>query len=276
MLKTAIRQLQCRGRIAQQRGKWGFTLAEVLAALGILALVTSSSLYVISNCMASAADSALRREALEVARENMESLLTSTTITETVDYGASDRNPAITWRTAVEVVPDPMAGELWARAVCSADYTDAMGQIQTLELVHWIGSLSDQQIEQLSEYEDLEELAADQLIEDLEGAADYAGVDAATIEQWLEMGLVLSPDGSFIRYNLDIFLQNGGNPTEEQIAQQVASIEELAEVLAGQADEGDDTSGSRDESDERDPVSGLTYDELERTDGETVRERLRQ
>ena len=56
--------------------KPAFTLVEVMMALSILALISSSVLVVIDRCVVSGADSALRMQAFEVARANMESRLT--------------------------------------------------------------------------------------------------------------------------------------------------------------------------------------------------------
>ena len=49
--------------------EYAFTLFEVIIALAILALVSSSVLVVIDRCVASMADSTLQMQAFEVARE---------------------------------------------------------------------------------------------------------------------------------------------------------------------------------------------------------------
>ena len=79
-----------------------FSLIETVAALAILALISTSVLVVINRCIASAADSALRMQAFEVARENMEKLLVLDSVGEKVEYGSSETNPDIQWQTAVE------------------------------------------------------------------------------------------------------------------------------------------------------------------------------
>ena len=131
----------------------------------------------------------------------------------------------------IEAFSEPVTGQMWVRAVCSADYIDSAGQTQTVELVHWIGSLTDQQANELLEDEDLEALAAEQLIDTVEQAAEYAGVDEATIEAWIEKGLQVTDDGAFIQYNLEIFMRSSGEPADVDIARQVKSIEELATTL---------------------------------------------
>ena len=221
----------------------GFTLVEVLTALAILAFVSSSVLFVINRSMASAADSVFRMEAFQLARENMEKILVSNSVSETVEYGTSERHPDISWRTVVEAFSEPVTGQMWVRAVCSADYSDPAGETQTVELVHWIAQLTDQQASELVQDVDLDTLAAEQLMEYIEDAAQYAGVEAPTIEQWLDKGLITTTDGAFIKYNLDIFARGDGDPTDAEKAQQVTTIEELAAALRGDID-GDDTAAT--------------------------------
>ncbi len=227
-----------KGRVWSRRG---FTLLEVMTALVILAFISSSVLLVINRSITSAADSAFQMEAFKLARENMEALLVSNSVTEMVEYGTSERYPGISWRTTVEVFSEPVTGQMWARAVCSAEYTDSAGETQAVELVDWLSQLTDEQASQLLEEggQDLDTLAVEQILEYVESAAQYAGVDEETIEQWLDNGLVTTEDGAFLKYNLDIFIRRAGNPTDEEKDQQVVGIEELATVLMG-GDEGDD------------------------------------
>ena len=88
-----------------------FSLVEAVTALIILALISSSVLVVINRCMASAADSALRMQAFEVARDNMETLLSKDSVNEMVEYGSSDKHPEIKWQTTVEMFYEPAAME---------------------------------------------------------------------------------------------------------------------------------------------------------------------
>ncbi|MHC4693527.1 MAG: prepilin-type N-terminal cleavage/methylation domain-containing protein [Planctomycetota bacterium] len=53
-----------------------FSLVETIAAVAILAFVCSGLLVVINRYMDSAVDSVMRMRAFEVARTNMEELLT--------------------------------------------------------------------------------------------------------------------------------------------------------------------------------------------------------
>ena len=131
--------------------KNGFSLVETVTALIVLALISSSVLVVIDRCMTSVADSTLRIQAFEVARENMETLLASTSVEESVEYGDSEKYPAIQWQSVVETFYGPSDEKMWVRAVCSAEYTDADGNLQEVELTHWLTDLTKEQTIQLLE-----------------------------------------------------------------------------------------------------------------------------
>jgi prepilin-type N-terminal cleavage/methylation domain-containing protein len=240
-----------------------FTLLEVLAALAILALASSSVLFVINRCMASTANSAIRMEAFQVARENLEKVLVAESVSESVEYGTSELYPSISWRTVIEAFSEPVTGQMWVRAVCSADYIDATGETQTLELIHWIGTLTDQQAERLLDDEDLEALEAEQLVETVEDAADYAAVDVETIEDWVVNGLLMTAEGAFIRHNLDIYIQSGGDPSDSEKGRQVESIEELAMMMNGADQTGEGAPGVLEGANGVDPTTGLPYEQLE-------------
>jgi prepilin-type N-terminal cleavage/methylation domain-containing protein len=121
----------------------GFTVVEVVISLIILGLICSSVMLVVKRGMVTLGDSRLRMEAFEVARENMENLLTASSVSEMDDYGVSDKNPNIEWETVVEPFTDPATHKMWVQAVCSATYPDANGQPQKLELTHWLTDVPD-------------------------------------------------------------------------------------------------------------------------------------
>jgi len=242
----------------------GFTLLEVLAALAILALVSSSVLVVVDRCLESTADAALRMEAFQLARENMEKVLASATVEETVDYGRSEKYPDISWQTVIEAFSEPVSGKMWIRAVCSAEYTDVTGEEQTVKLEHWITELTDQQANQLAgQPGSIEELTAEQLLVTAEEAAEYAGVDVETVEKWVEDGLVTMKDGAFIKFNLDVYMRSEGKPTDIEKRQQVESMEELAAFLKEQAEGGQATDQIRD-TDGKDSLTGLPQEQLDK------------
>ena len=236
--------------------KTAFTLVEVLTALSILALMCSSVLVVINRCAASGADIALRMQAFEVARENMEKLLSMQSVDEMVEYGDSEIYPEVTWETVVETFYEPITSRMWLRGVCSAQYIDSEGQEQTVELTHWLTDLTKDQLLDIMSREDQEGRLADQLIATIEEAADYAGVDVETIEEWLENGLLKTGDGSFVKMNLDIYQINNGQPSAEDKQLQVQSEAELIRKMQEQGGGQDDI----------DPKTGLTYDELNNMD----------
>ena len=252
----------CRSKTAYTRIK-AFSLVEVLMAVAILALTCSSVLVVIERCVTSAAESALRMRAFEVARENMENLLASASVKESIEYGQSEKYPDIGWQTVVETFYEPITARMWIRGVCSAQYTDSNEQEQTVELTHWLTDLTKDQLLQIEQRdeEELEELAAE-LIETLEDAADYAGVNVETIEQWLQNGLLTTENGSFIKDNLDLYMSSNGNPSEEEKNQQAKSLADLKNKRSQSGDGSADDAGK----DEIDPKTGLTYGELEQMD----------
>jgi len=243
--------------------KKGFSLAEVMMAVIILGLTCSSVLVVIDRCIASSRESALRMRAFEVARENMENLLASSTVKENVEYGQSERYPEIGWQTVVETFYEPITARMWIRGVCSAQYMDSDEQEQTVELTHWLTDLTKEQLLQIEQRDEKElEGLADELIETLEDAADYAGVDVETIEQWLQNGLLTTAEGSFIKDNLDLYMNSNGNPSEEEKSQQAKSLVDLKNK---KSQSGEGTSGDA-WKDEIDPKTGLTYGELDKMD----------
>jgi prepilin-type N-terminal cleavage/methylation domain-containing protein len=241
----------------------GFSLAEVMMAVMILALTCSSVLVVIDRCVASARKSALRMRAFEVARDNMENLLASPTVKESIEYGQSEKYPDIEWQTVVETFYEPITARMWIRGVCSAQYVDSDEQEQTIELTHWLTDLTKDQLLKIEQREEdeLEELAVE-LIETLEDAADYAGVNVETIEQWLQNGLLTTAEGSFIKDNLDLYINNNGGPSEEEKSRQAKSLADLKEKRS----QSEDGSAGEAWKDEIDPKTGLTYGELEQMD----------
>ena len=240
-------------RSSRKTVRKAFSLAEVLTALMILALMSSSVLVVINRCITSSTNSVLQMHAFEVARENMETLLSEDSVKETIEYGTSDKYPEIEWTTVVETFYEPITSSMWLRGVCSAEYEDASKKKQTVELTHWLTGLTKEQLLQIMNQQG-EELLAAQLLETIEEAADYANVDTQTIEKWIDNGMKTTEDGFFIKSNLDIYIQTDGNPSPEDKNRQIASRAELKGQNSGQSD------GNID------PKTGLPYEELEKMD----------
>jgi type II secretory pathway component PulJ len=195
-----------------------FSLIETAAALVILALICGGIIAVFDGLTISAANSALRMQAFEVAEENMEQLLASSSVNENVEYGYSERYPAIEWQKTVETFFEPTTNRLWARGICSAGYTDTNGKQQKVELTNWLTDLTQQQVLELMKIKEQQkaQLGADRLLETIEAAAEYAGVDVDTIQQWVDNGMPVTEDGFFIKDYLDLYKKYDGNPPPEQ------------------------------------------------------------
>jgi prepilin-type N-terminal cleavage/methylation domain-containing protein len=240
-MRRALRNTQ----YAIRNTNTAFTLVEVMTALVILAIISSSVLVVINRCMASSADSALRMQAFEVARDNMEALLSKDSVNEMAEFGSSVKYPEIQWKTIVEVFYEAGTEQIWVRAICSAEYTDTAGEVQTIELTHWLTGLTKEQLIQMIEEKQKEKgQLTEEVIETVEEAAGYAGVDVATIQQWVEKGMPKAEDGFYIKDWLNLYARTNGEPTvedKERLAKgDVAreellqmSIEELYQLLLG-------------------------------------------
>jgi len=203
----------------------GFTLLETLTALGILSLMCTGVVVVMNRCAETATNLTLQMQAFEVAREQMEQVLTKPLIRESVELGTSEQYPSVQWQTTIETFDGPVDGSTWARAVCSSQYEDADGTTQTVELTCWLNRLTADQLAKLDQQKTPG--ADDQLLEGVEAAADYAGVTVETIQGWLANGLVVTEDGAFIKVNLDLYKRTDGRPSDKDRQQQIRSPDEL-------------------------------------------------
>jgi hypothetical protein len=215
----------------RRTSKKAFSLIETTAALIILAIVCSGVVVVINRCMVSTADSALRMQAFEVARENMEKLLASDAVKEMVEFGTSDKYPEIQWETIVEAFYEPITSRMWIRAVCAAEYTDIKGEPQTVELTHWLTNVTKEQLLQILARRRQDQWLAEQIIETVEEAAQYAGVDVETIEQWVEDGMPITEEGFFIAANLDFYKQSVIETVEEAAQYAGVDVETVQEWI---------------------------------------------
>lgn len=208
--------LNRKGRTLSRHYRKAFGLVEVITALAILALISSSVLVVINRCLESVGDSVLRMQALEVARDNMEQLLSSVSVKETTEFGESNKYPDIKWQTAVESFYEPITSRMWIRGVCSAEYQDSKGEPQKIELTHWLTDLTKEQLLQMAKEEEMQRAKLDgEIIDTIEEAAEYAGVDVETIEEWVDNGMLKTDDGEFVKRNIDIYALSNGTPNPE-------------------------------------------------------------
>jgi hypothetical protein len=126
--------------------KFAFCLIEVVAALTILVFITLSLMVVYDHCMAAAADSTLRMNAFEVARDNMEELLAQESVELKVENGQSEKYPDIIWQITVDGFYEPVTSRMWLQATCTAQYVDSAGQEKTIELKHWLTDLTEEEV----------------------------------------------------------------------------------------------------------------------------------
>jgi len=234
-----------------------FSLIETVTALIILAIISSSVFVVINRCMSSVADSALRMQAFEVSRKNMETLLVKDSVAEMVEYGSSDKYPEIQWQTTVETFYEPITERMWIQAVCSAEYTDTAGELQKVELTHWLTDLTKEQLIKIIEQRQ-KDLTAEQIIETKQEAAVYADVDVETIELWEANAMLTTKDGYYIKSELDLYKQTNGKPTAEDRNRMAKKVADLEEAKDGQDE--------KDEQDEPKPDDELKPDDPPKPD----------
>lgn len=132
----------------------GFSLVELSAAVVILGFICTSVLVIINNSMEKGSDLVWRTKAFEIARENMERLLARDSLTNETDQGIDSTYPGITWETKVDSI---MQGDyMWVEAISTASYIDSAGEEQTVELSHWLTSLSKKMMVQIMEQQQKE------------------------------------------------------------------------------------------------------------------------
>ncbi len=169
------------------RRHFGFSLVEVVTALMILAFMSSSVWVVINRCMSSAADTTLRMQAFEIARDNMESLLSGETAGVTVEYGVSERYPEVLWKTSIDTAQGPAGGKMWLEAVCESIYVDMAGNVQTVELTHWLTDLTKEQAARVEEEKERLEEEQEEEEEDEEGDDDCVPPGPGYPSYWCDM-----------------------------------------------------------------------------------------
>ncbi|OHB58953.1 MAG: hypothetical protein A2Y07_04735 [Planctomycetes bacterium GWF2_50_10] len=120
----------------------GFTVIEVATALVILAIIFTTVLTVFKDAMRAVSDDRINMQAFELARENMERILSQSSVSEQTEYGVSEINPQLVWELRTEPFSDPSGSGTWVKAISSATYLDANDQPKTLELTCWLTKVS--------------------------------------------------------------------------------------------------------------------------------------
>lgn len=129
--------------------RFAFTLVEVMAAIIILSMITSSVVVVMNRCISATIDSRKKMIAFELARENMETILSASSMKEKTEFGVSELDPEIEWDTVVEVTSISGTSDYYLQAVCSAGYTDTKGESQKIEFTHWLTKLTEQDMRKI-------------------------------------------------------------------------------------------------------------------------------
>jgi len=127
----------------------GFTVIEVATALVILAIIFTTVLTVFKDAMRAVSDDRIKMQAFELARENMERILSQTSVSEKTEYGVSEINPQLEWELRTEPFTDPSGSGTWVKAISAATYLDANDQPKTLELTCWLTKVSKEVSEQM-------------------------------------------------------------------------------------------------------------------------------
>jgi len=242
-----------------------------MASVALLAFIGASVWIVLARCTASAADSIQRMRAFEIAHENMEKILGSDSVQEKTEYGISEKFQDIRWQTSVESFSEPVTSHMWARAVCSAEYTDSGGETKSVELTQWLTGLTAAQSQQLAARSAAQEkLLVKHIITTEELAAEYAGVDAKTIQQWVKNGMPMTESGEYLKPWLDLYLQTDGNPTEQDMQDTLAEYSELSATRPKKATQGGLTTPGSSATSESQVQPGSDFSNTETTTPEKL------
>jgi type II secretory pathway pseudopilin PulG len=172
------------------RGSGAFTLIEVVAAITVLALIVSTSLVIINNCLEASINLRLRMSAFGLARENMEKLLGAAAVSEFVDYGDSNDTQGMSWETRIEPFYESHTARMWIQAVSSASWYDTGNQLQKIEFTQWLTDLTKEDIGRIIDRRQRQQEALDQdmiaQVQDLYKKA-LAARDAADTKGYADM-----------------------------------------------------------------------------------------
>jgi len=161
-----------------------FTMVEVAAAVLLLGIILASVMVLMNRYVDAVIEMQLREEAFELARSNMEQLLSENRLSDMDEFGTSETNSDIEWETRVEPFYEPVTDQMWIRAVCSAGYTDNKGEFQNIELEHWITNLTAAQVKQILAQQAVEEEYAELL-----AGGEYDAIQETTLAYLKQEGL---------------------------------------------------------------------------------------
>lgn len=203
-----------------------FTFVEVVAAVVLLSIMITSVLVMMDRFVGSIGDMRLRQQAFELARSNMETLLSESKLPDIYEYGESETNPDVLWETTVEPFYEPFKNRMWIRAVCSGSFINSKDEEEKVELEHWITSLTAAQIKQILAQQETEAAYMDLLHE-----GQYTDPQLATIAYLEEAQLDVEAYKGLLeehrRSKLEYLDKNGMNDNFDKYVEQLQKEEDI-------------------------------------------------
>jgi type II secretory pathway pseudopilin PulG len=203
-----------------------FTFVEVVAAVVLLSIMIASVLVMMDRFVASIGDMRLRQQAFELARSNMETLLSEAKLPDIYEYGESETNPDVLWETTVEPFYEPFKNRMWIRAVCSGSFINSKDEEEKVELEHWITSLTAAQIKQILAQQETESAYMDLLHE-----GQYTDPQLTTIAYLEEAQLDVEAYKGLLedhrRSKLEYLDKNGMNDGFDKYVEQLQKEEDI-------------------------------------------------
>lgn len=127
-----------------------FTIVEVLAAMIIVGMIAGSVMVVINNCIESIDEMCVRQEAFELAKENIEKVLLSSKVKESIESGTSDINPEVECEVKIRAEDSKTEdGGMWVQATITSTFKDENNKPQTIEFNTWLTKLTEAEEKQL-------------------------------------------------------------------------------------------------------------------------------
>jgi prepilin-type N-terminal cleavage/methylation domain-containing protein len=204
----------------------GFTFVEVVAAVVLLSIMISSVLVMMDRFVSSISDMRLRQQAFELARSNMETLLSESTLSDLYEYGESEINPDIQWEKTVEPFYEPFKNRMWIRAVCSGSFINSKDEEEKVELEHWITNLTAAQIKQILAQQETEAAYLDLLYQ-----GRYNETQLATIAYLEEAKLDVEAYKGLLedhrRQKLEYLDKNGMNDGFDKLTERLQREEDV-------------------------------------------------
>lgn len=225
-LKKVFRFKMTNQAIQLKTRRCGFTFVEVVAAVVLLSIIISSVLVMMDRFVGSISDMRLRQQAFELARSNMETLLSESTLSDLYEYGESETNPDILWDKTVEPFYEPFKNRMWIRAVCTGSFINSKDEEEKVELEHWITNLTAAQIKQIMAQQETEAAYMDLLYQ-----GRYNETQTATIAYLEEAQLDVEAYKELLedhrRQKLEYLDKNGMNDRFDTLTERLQREEDI-------------------------------------------------